>query len=303
MRFEYDAFARRTAKRVVEVAADGTETVQAEHRFVWDGHTVLHELDSNRGLTTWYWEPQTFTPVAKEQGGRKWSVASDHLGTPTEMYDELGQLAWKMQLDVFGVPEFEAGGAEDCPWRWPGQYEDIETGLSYNRSRYYSASDGCYIANDPIGLEGGLRSYGYVEDPGMWCDPFGLRCARVDDGILNLHNKFDPGSAESNALIAFVERWNVAITQRGGSMTRQAASRATRRLANRAAAAERLANPSLYPTNATAAGHIPDVGWGGSPQGPFMPIPSSVNSYVGGATQAVPRGTSYTSVVLVAKPL
>ena len=53
VRFEYDAYARRTAKRVVEVAADGTETVHAEHRFVWDGHTVLHELDSNRGLTTW----------------------------------------------------------------------------------------------------------------------------------------------------------------------------------------------------------------------------------------------------------
>ena len=121
VRFEYDAFARRTAKRVVRVGEDGTETVQAEHRFVWDGHTVLHELDSEAGLTTWYWEPQTFTPVAKEQNGRKWSVASDHLGTPTEMYDELGQLAWKMQLDVFGVPSVEEGDAQDCPWRWPGR--------------------------------------------------------------------------------------------------------------------------------------------------------------------------------------
>jgi YD repeat-containing protein len=148
VRFEYDAFARRTAKRVVQVAADGTETVHAEHRFVWDGHTVLHELDSERGLTTWYWEPQTFTPVAKEQGGRKWSVTSDHLGTPTEMYDELGQLAWKMQLDVFGVAEFEAGGAEDCPWRWPGQYEDVETGDYYNRHRYYG--DGGYRSRDPV---------------------------------------------------------------------------------------------------------------------------------------------------------
>ena len=173
VRFEYDAFARRTAKRVVEVAADGTETVQAEHRFVWDGHTVLHELDSNRGLTTWYWEPQTFTPVAKEQGGRKWSVASDHLGTPTEMYDELGQLAWKMQLDVFGVPEFEAGGAEDCPWRWPGQYEDAETGDYYNRWRYYG--DGAYRSRDPLGLASGVCNLNqYVEDPTFVIDPLGL---------------------------------------------------------------------------------------------------------------------------------
>jgi RHS repeat-associated protein len=174
VRFEYDAFARRTAKRVVQVAADGTETVHAEHRFVWDGHTVLHELDSERGLTTWYWEPQTFTPVAKEQGGRKWSVTSDHLGTPTEMYDELGQLAWKMQLDVFGVAEFEAGGAEDCPWRWPGQYEDVETGDYYNRWRYYLSSTGAFNARDPVGLVAGLSQYAYVSDPTLWVDLLGL---------------------------------------------------------------------------------------------------------------------------------
>ena len=174
VRFEYDAFARRTAKRVVRVGEDGTETVQAEHRFVWDGHTVLHELDSEAGLTTWYWEPQTFTPVAKEQNGRKWSVASDHLGTPTEMYDELGQLAWKMQLDVFGVPSVEEGAAQDCPWRWPGQYEDAETGDYYNRWRYYSTHEARYGQTDPIRLTGGLNLTAYVDDPAVLSDPLGL---------------------------------------------------------------------------------------------------------------------------------
>ena len=177
VRFEYDAFARRTAKRVVRVDEDGTETVQAEHRFVWDGHTVLHELDSEAGLTTWYWEPQTFTPVAKEQNGRKWSVASDHLGTPTEMYDELGQLAWKMQLDVFGVPSVEEGAAQDCPWRWPGQYEDAETGDYYNRWRYFSPRPGAYRSQDPLKYAAGIALYAYAEDIQLQFDPLGLHIA------------------------------------------------------------------------------------------------------------------------------
>ncbi|MEZ4330070.1 MAG: DNA/RNA non-specific endonuclease [Polyangiales bacterium] len=112
--------------------------------------------------------------MAKEQNGRKWSVASDHLGTPTEMYDELGQLAWKMQLDVFGVPSVEEGAAQDCPWRWPGQYEDAETGDYYNRWRYYSTSSTGYLRSDPIQLFGGPSLYSYVADPNRLADPTGL---------------------------------------------------------------------------------------------------------------------------------
>ncbi len=77
-RFEHDAFARRTKTALVAVSADGTETVDSETRFVWDAHTVLQELDSERGATTWYWEPGTFTPVLKERNEQRWSIASDH---------------------------------------------------------------------------------------------------------------------------------------------------------------------------------------------------------------------------------
>src|SRR5690606_28513154 len=111
--------------------------------------------DAQRGATTWYWEPSTFAPVMKEHEGRRWAVVHDHLGTPTEMYDELGELAWKAQLDVFGVPEVELGDASDCPWRRPGQYDDVETGLFSNRWRYYEPERGSYVSEDPLGLEGG----------------------------------------------------------------------------------------------------------------------------------------------------
>jgi YD repeat-containing protein len=136
VRFEYDAFARRTRKLVARPMEGGGESVERDTRFVWDGHVVVHEVDRDEGVTTWFWEPGTFTPVAREKNGERWAVVSDHLGTPTEMYGPAGELAWKMQLDLFGVATFQAGKAGDCPWRWPGQYEDGETGLFYNWRRY-----------------------------------------------------------------------------------------------------------------------------------------------------------------------
>ncbi|WP_232487500.1 RHS repeat-associated core domain-containing protein, partial [Pectobacterium parmentieri] len=49
-----------------------------------------------------------------------------------------------------------------------------ETGLYYNRHRYYDAESGQYLSPDPIGLAGGLRPQGYVHNPLEWVDPFGL---------------------------------------------------------------------------------------------------------------------------------
>ena len=60
------------------------------------------------------------------------------------------------------------------PFRYQGQYEDIETGLYYNRFRYYSPESGTYISQDPIRLAGGLAFYGYVMDCNGWIDPWGL---------------------------------------------------------------------------------------------------------------------------------
>lgn len=98
--------------------------------------------------------------------------------------NEAGEVAWRAQLDVFGVPVDEEGGAKTaCRWRYPGQYEDQETGLFYNRFRYYDPELGSYISQDPIGLLGGLALYAYVDDPLLWIDPFGLNCGRRGERI------------------------------------------------------------------------------------------------------------------------
>ena len=55
-----------------------------------------------------------------------------------------------------------------------GQYMDDESGLAYNRFRYYDPQSGCYLKSDPIGLLGGETPYAYVHNPMESIDPFGL---------------------------------------------------------------------------------------------------------------------------------
>ncbi|WP_236545649.1 RHS repeat-associated core domain-containing protein, partial [Tenacibaculum maritimum] len=63
----------------------------------------------------------------------------------------------------------------NTPFRYQGQYEDVETGLYYNRFRYYSPDTGTYISKDPIGLRGNNPNfYAYVKDSNFQVDIFGL---------------------------------------------------------------------------------------------------------------------------------
>ncbi|WP_317162612.1 RHS repeat domain-containing protein, partial [Myroides albus] len=114
-------------------------------------------------------------PCTKIKKAKKHSILVDHLGTPTQMYDEEGLSTWYVELDSFGNLKLNKGDSKtECPFRYQGQYEDVETGLYYNRFRYYDPKDGGYISQDPIGLAGGNPTlYGYVHDISLWIDPFG----------------------------------------------------------------------------------------------------------------------------------
>ncbi len=161
--FAYDALGRRVQKTF-----NGRTTV-----YVWDGNDLVHEEAEGAPLVTWEMEPGMFAPIAKVEGDKRYGIVTDHLGTPTVMFDEAGEIAWRAQLDLYGVARTDVMKAH-CPWRWPGQYEDEETGLYYNRFRYYDPDAGRYISQDPIGLLGGLAPFHYVRDPNSIIDPLGL---------------------------------------------------------------------------------------------------------------------------------
>ena len=186
--FGYDALGRRVSKR----------TGDTVHRFGWDGNVVLHEWDTDEalrprlvtdetgreeydgtekpeGLVTWVYDGTSFTPVAKVTDGERYTIVHDYLGTPTQAYDSKGELVWEMLLDVYGKVEKCHGDRTLVPFRYQGQYEDEETGLYYNRFRYYSPDMGMYISSDPIGLAGNNPTlYGYVLDVNTWLDVWGL---------------------------------------------------------------------------------------------------------------------------------
>lgn len=65
------------------------------------------------------------------------------------------------------------------PIRFQGQYHDHETGLHYNRHRYYDPGVGRFISQDPIGLAGGLNLYAYAPNPVGWVDPSGLTAKKA----------------------------------------------------------------------------------------------------------------------------
>ena len=180
--FKYDALGRRIQK-----SFGGNIT-----RWVWDGNVPLHEQKethrkqygkekgeywdvTKQPVVTWVFEEGTFVPAAKLAENRKLSIATNYMGTPEAMYSSEGQKVWSCELNSYGkVRNFQGEYKTDCPFRFQGQYHDGETGLYYNRFRYYSPDEGMYISQDPIRLMGGDNLYGYVHDPNTWVDIFGL---------------------------------------------------------------------------------------------------------------------------------
>ncbi|RZK37617.1 MAG: hypothetical protein EOO61_08745, partial [Hymenobacter sp.] len=171
VRFTYDALGRRVSK-----SYNGIVTC-----WLWDGNVPLHEWSEQElssttpgSLVTWLFEENSFAPVGKLTANGSYSVVCDHLGTPLTLYNEQGNPTWQAQFDSYGAIRQGLGQAQDCPFRYQGQYEDVETGLYYNRFRYYDSETGQYISQDPIGLLGGFSAYGYVTDPLVYTDALGL---------------------------------------------------------------------------------------------------------------------------------
>ena len=171
--FAYDALGRRTEKTYEGVAT----------HFVWDGNVPLHEWQEvssdaeKTNITTWLFEQNTFIPAAKlAANGESFSIVSDYLGTPLQAFDNNGNKVWEQELDISDRKKRKnSNNSSFIPFKYQGQYEDVETGLYYNRFRYYEPNKGTYISQDPIRLaSNSVNLYSYISDSNSWLDIFGL---------------------------------------------------------------------------------------------------------------------------------
>ena len=102
-------------------------------------------------------------------------AVTDTGGRGQELLTEGGTIVWRGKQQLWGREEGRnRDDAPDCRLRFPGQYEDAESGLYYNRFRYYDPDTAQYISADPTGVLGGINPYSYVKDPLNWIDPLGL---------------------------------------------------------------------------------------------------------------------------------
>jgi RHS repeat-associated protein len=161
--FTYDAFGRRIAKKM----KDG------ETGFLWDGAVLLEERQGEKS-NEYIFHLGTYEPLCRFDDAGFATYHNDHLGTPRELTDELGQIVWSASYDVYGELSKLHTNNVDNQLRFQGQYEDYETALYYNRFRYYDPQIGRYINQDPVGLQGGLNHYAYTSNPVNLIDPLGL---------------------------------------------------------------------------------------------------------------------------------
>ena len=202
--FRYDALGRR-----IEKVFDGRV-----YRYFWDGDVILHEWDYAEAdrpntvvtetgevtldrpepvenLITWVYDSDSYVPTAKIVGDRHYSIISDYIGRPVQAYDDNGNIVWQADYDIYGNVRNLHGNRKFIPFRQLGQYEDDETGLYYNRFRYYDPRIGNYISQDPIRLMGNNPTlYGYVGDTNTWTDVLGLNEVGWNNGWRTPDGKF-----------------------------------------------------------------------------------------------------------------
>ena len=167
--YYYDPFGRRLYK----------ETNGSRTYFMYAEEGLVAEFDNAGNVTQSYgYTPQSMygtSPFYTKTNSGYAYYQLDHLGTPQQLVTKTGQVVWKAKALAFGETFVEVNTVTNN-LRFPGQYYDAETGQHYNYFRDYEPSTGRYVQSDPIGLAGGLNTYGYVEaNPLYSIDPYGLR--------------------------------------------------------------------------------------------------------------------------------
>jgi RHS repeat-associated protein len=105
---------------------------------------------------------------------------NDPNGCPTRLLDrDTGQVVWAAGLHPGGRVVPIPGAQRTQRLRLQGQQHDEETGLCYNRHRYFEPRIGAFVSKDPIGPVNGESFFAYAPNVLRWIDPVGLTCQRL----------------------------------------------------------------------------------------------------------------------------
>ena len=204
--YKYDALGRRIEKACPQ---RNTKTT-----YLWDGDQVAYQeterhntLESQRHNVFNGWEliaqQDSYFKTDLRNHHKTWTQATNYAvcqpnGQPLALFNPQGKRTWrKAPSSLWGLPLLESWESKQAEPLNPnllfaGQYFDQESGLAYNRFRYYDPQSGNYLASDPIGLNGGETPYAYVHNPMGWIDPFGLAgCGNLKKKIKDLQDGKD----------------------------------------------------------------------------------------------------------------
>ncbi|MEU7413449.1 putative T7SS-secreted protein [Streptomyces sp. NPDC042638] len=185
-RYAYDALGRRVSKQ--HIAANGVDVLERVD-FSWDGVSLCEQTTSwgssaDSVTLTWHLngaeavaqsERRTVAEASQEEvDARFFAIVADISGSPCELVDESGEIAWRSRTTNWGKRSWSVHSHAYTPLRFPGQYFDAETGLHYNYLRYYDPEVGRYVSLDPLGLAPAANPATYVDRPSVTCDPLGL---------------------------------------------------------------------------------------------------------------------------------
>ncbi len=208
--YRHDASGRRTEKRC--------DRKKIRFTYLWDGDSIAEireyrddELYSVRHLVFNGFElisqqfsrvRQPHPSVAPQWVTRTNHAVSDLTGRPLMLFNSEGKTVWRPgQTSLWGLalslpadtgypdPRGELDPEADPGLLYAGQWQDTESGLCYNRFRYYEPETGMYLVSDPLGLLGGKQTYRYVPNPLGYIDPLGLAKTSVPAEKISLSDK------------------------------------------------------------------------------------------------------------------
>ena len=204
--YKYDPLGRRISKET-----DGVVTL-----FYWDGDALLGDVTDD-DTREWVYYPGSFEPLVMVRNEEFYLYHNEPNGCPSRLLDESGKVVWAARYDAWGKIKKLIINDVEQPLRLQGQYFDRETGLYYNRFRYYDSGIGAFVSQDPLGLAAGENIYQYAPNAQGWIDPLGLckEAKYIYDGKSSRYRNTENGRYVSQRNLPYPSNNGFASSSKG----------------------------------------------------------------------------------------